>query len=145
MIKQEIKGDKTMKSIIMKRYADKIEDAMVQRYRDVIAANGSIQYKIYIWDDGEIECLEQPQGDSGYLKANELESRALYYVTTIDAPCFDPWDCVDHSAPEDEQEREEELREILEWLSDEYEQNVHDALMDLIVEAEQEEEFSLRG
>lgn len=118
-----------------------ITEAMVSRYRTVLESNGRIQYKIYIWDDGEIECLEQVQGDNSYLQPREMEPRALHYVTTIEQPNFDPWDSADHSAPEDEQERETEEREIIDWLVQEYETNVGDELDNIISEAEMVEHY----
>lgn len=125
---------------VLKRFRDKIEETMVARYRAVIENDGRVQYKIYVWDDGEIECLEQVHGDNGYLVPSSYESRSLYYVTTIDAPFFNPWDYTDHSEPEDDDEKDSELREILDYLADDYESNVSDVLMEIIVEAEQEEQ-----
>ena len=118
-----------------------ITEAMVSRYRTVLESNGRIQYKIYIWDDGEIVCLEQVQGDNSYLLHIEMEPRALYYVTTIEQPNFDPWDSADHSAPDDEQEREAEEKEIIDWLVQEYETNVGDELDNIISEAEMVEHY----
>ena len=118
-----------------------ITEAMVSMYRTVLKSNGRIQYKIYIWDDGEIVCLEQVQGDNSYLLHIEMEPRALYYVTTIEQPNFDPWDSADHSAPDDEQEREAEEKEIIDWLVQEYETNVGDELDNIISEAEMVEHY----
>lgn len=118
-----------------------ITEAMVSMYRTVLESNGRIQYKIYIWDDGEIECLEQVQGDNSYLQPRDMEPRALYYVTTIEQPNFDPWDSADHSAPDDEQEREAEEQEIIDWLVQEYETNVGDELDNIISEAEMVEHY----
>lgn len=126
--------------IITNNY-DAIKEAMVSMYRTVLESNGRIQYKIYIWDNGEIECLEQVQGDNGYLQPREMEPRSLYYVTTIEQPNFDPWDSADHSAPDDEQEREAEEQEIIDWLVQEYETNVVDELDNIISEAEMVERY----
>lgn len=105
------------------KYYDKIVEEMIDCYRDVIGSGGSIQYKIYIWEDGEIERLYGVQGDNTYLRPNKMESRELYYVTTIDAPCFDAWDCADRCPPDDEEQRKREYEEIIEWLVDEYSHN----------------------
>lgn len=118
-----------------------ITETMVSKYRAVLESNGAMQYQIYIWDDGEIECLEQVQGDNSYLQPREMEPRALHYVTTIEQPNFDPWDSADHSAPEDEQEREAEEKEIIDWLVQEYETNVGDELDNIISEAEMVERY----
>ena len=126
---------------VFKRFRDKIEEEMVKRYSDVVWSDGKIQYKVYIWDDGTIECLEGAQGDNSYLKPRDYESRALYYVTTIEMPCFDPWDYWCTSVPDDEEEKNEALKSILEYLVDEYESNVVDAMDGIIFEAEQEESF----
>ena len=129
------------RSEIITKYEKDIKTEMVKCYRFVLDSFGRIQYKIYVWEDGEIECLEGVQGDNSYLKAKDSEPRELYYICTIDSPCFDPWDYSDHSAPEDETEREKEKQEIIDYIVDEYETNVSDVLDTIITEAEQEELF----
>ena len=132
------------RSEIIKNNYETITEAMLSMYRTVLESNGRIQYKIYFWDDGEIECLEQVQGDSGYLQPRDMGPRALHYVTTIEQPNFDPWDSADHSAPEDEQEREAEEAEIIDRLVQEYETNVSDELDIIIREAEMDERYDSR-
>ena len=129
------------KSEIISSNYNKIIDVMVDRYEDVLISGGRVQYKLFVWEDGEIECLEGCQGDTSYLRPKQNESRELYYVCTIDAPCFDPWDMTDHSAPDDEEEREREKREIIDWLVDEYRHEGAEALLDATIEeAEMSEE-----
>lgn len=124
------------KSSVLKRYSDKIQDAMVECYRGAIESDGCIQYKIYVWDDGEIECLIQPQGDNSYLKPNDFETRSLYFVATIDAPFFNAWDYSHESIPDDEEEAEAERIAIIDWLVGEYRLNASDVLDAIISEAE---------
>lgn len=113
---------------IVEKYRKVIAAEMVEKYRTVLDCAGKIQYRIYVWEDGEIESLEQVQGDCGYLKANDNEPRQLVYVTTISAPCFDPWDFSDHGAPDDPEEQEAEEREIIDYLVGEYEQTTSDVI-----------------
>lgn len=122
-------------------YRDKIIDCMVSNYRAVLGCGGKIQYRIYVWEDGELEELEDVHGSTSYLQAKKYEPRKLYYVCTITAPCFTPWDFADHPAPEDEEEREREEREIIDWLIDEYRATSAPEVLDaVILEAKQEEE-----
>ena len=123
------------------KYQDKIKEVMIDRYFSVIDCNGKIQYKVYVWEDGEIEYLEGPQGDNSFLQAKDREPRKLFYVCTVDSPCFDPWDYSDHSAPDDENEREAERSEIIDYLMDSYKENLSDKMDTIITEAQQDEEF----
>lgn len=129
------------KSELITKYQQDIKEAMIDRYQSVINCDGRIQYQIYIWDDGSIECLEDVQGGNTYLVPKSAETRNLYHVYTISVPCFDPWDYTDHSAPDDESEREAERKEIYEYLIDEYKNNVSDILDTIIEEAEQNEKY----
>ena len=120
----------------IEKYSDIIKDTMVDHYVSVLNAMGRIQYKIYIWDNGDIECLEGVQGDNSYLKAKDSETRNLYYVCTVSAPNFDPWDYTDHAAPDNAAERDKECAEIIEYLVDEYRQNLPDVFDSILEEAE---------
>lgn len=135
-----MKEESTMKkSEIIRENLKDISEAMIERYRIVLKCHGQVQYKIYIWEDGEIECLEGPQGDNTRLAPRQNETRNLYYVTTVDHPFFDPWDLADHSAPDDDAEREAEEAEIIDWCVDSYEEALPDKLDAIIAEAEDEE------
>ena len=137
---EEKKGEETMKkSELITKYADQIGEAMVRCYRAVLESDGEIQYKIYLWEDGEVQTLEGFQGDTAYLKASDTEPREIYEICTISERCFDPWDFTDHSAPDDETERENERREIIDYLVDEYQKNLPDVIDTIIEEEEQAE------
>lgn len=116
---------KTSEAII--KYQDEIKSTMIEKYRSVLNCNGSIQYKVYVWEDGNIECLEGTQGDNTYLVPKDPDKN-LFYVCTVSAPYFDPWDYTDHSAPDNETERETERQEIIEYLVNEYESNISDII-----------------
>lgn len=128
------------RSEVIKCNIKQLADHMCELYRTVLEYYGRIEYKVYIWSDGEVEVLEDVQGSSTYLKANDGETRDLYYVTTVSAPLFDPWDFTDHAAPDDETEREAERKEILDFMEYEYRnERVSDILSDVIEQAESEE------
>ena len=127
------------KSEVLRKFSSEIEAAMVERYRVVLESGGQVQYKIFVWDDGEIECMQGPVGDNSYLVAKPAETRDLYYVLTVKEPHFDPWDFSDHSAPDDETEQDAERTGIIDWMVSEYETNVSDILEVLIDEAEEGE------
>ena len=123
------------------KYHDEIKETMINRYRTVLECDGRIQYKVYVWEDGEIECLEGAQGDNSWLQAKDAEPRELFYVCTIDNPYFNPLDYSDHAAPDNEEEREVEKREIIDYLIREYEENITDKIDYIIEDAEQDESF----
>lgn len=128
------------KSEIITAYRKEISQEMIDCYRSVLNCDGTIQYGIYIWDDGEIETLEGCQGDNTYLVAKDWESRKLFYVTTISWPCFCAFDYWDGSAPEDEDEKEKAHQQIIDYLVDEYErEGVSDALDAVLSEARYED------
>ena len=108
------------RSEIITQYSNAIKEAMIDRYQVVLECEGRIQYKIYVWEDGEIEMLEGCQGDNTYLQPKSGESRELYYVTTISSPCFYAFDYTDDPEPDDETEREKMRKEIIDYLVDEY-------------------------
>lgn len=124
------------KSEVILKYRKEIETEMIKKYRYVLESYGRIQYGIYVWDDGNIECLEDVQGSNAYLKEKDNETRTLYYICTVSVSYFDPWDYTDHSAPENETEREKECSEIIDYLVDEYKQDVSDIIDGVIYECE---------
>ncbi len=91
---------------------EKIIAEMESCYRSVLECDGRVEYKIYVWEDGEIEIFEDVQGGTTYLKANEYEERWLYGVTRVSFPNFDPFESYPETIPEDEDERDA-LREEL--------------------------------
>lgn len=129
------------RSEIISLHREAIASDMVSRYRSVLECGGRIQYKLFIWEDGELEVLEGVQGDNSWLQARDAEPRELFYICTIDCPCFDPWDCTDHAAPDDEEEREREEQEIIDWCVDEYKAAIDEKLDAVIECAKCEEEY----
>ena len=125
----------------IERYRSKIADAMKEDYRAVLECNGKVQCKIYVWEDGEIEELCGPQGDNGWLQAKQYEPRELFYVCTVSAPFFDPWDYSDHAAPENDEEREQEEKEIIDWLCDEYCGSIDETIDNVIKECVEQEKY----
>lgn len=126
--------------ILATNYA-RIIEKMTDLYRSVLDSDGRIQYKAYIWSDGEFEILEDVQGGNSFLKARDSETRELIPICTISAPCFDPWDYTDHSKPENEVDQETEREEIVSWLIDEYPEQAEAILDGIIDDARQEECF----
>ena len=129
------------RSEIIAMHYGKIIDAMTEHYRYVLNSDGRIQYKVYIWEDGELEYLYGVQGDNGWLQPKECEPRELFYVCTIDAPGFDPWDIAENGAPDDETARAEEREEIIEYVMDNY--NAEEILDSIIESAEFDEKLEL--
>ena len=134
--------DKKMKkSEAIKKYQPEIMETMSEKYRNVLESEGRLQYRIYVWSDGEIECLEGPQGDNSYLKAKDSEPRTLFYVDTVSAPGFSIWDAAGESAPENEQEAEEMAKSVIDSCMEEYTDTLPDMVDALIREAEDEEAY----
>lgn len=127
------------RSEVLEKYTVSISDAMVDAYRAVIESSGSVQYQIYVWEDGEIERLQGPLGDNSWLKPRDCEPRNLYYVCTVSEPCCDPWSLAGVEVPDDETEREVAWQEVVDWLVREYELTVSDALYEIIEQADLEE------
>lgn len=67
---------------------ERLAEEMRNLYRSVLDCDGRIEYSVYIWDDGEIETLEQTQGGNGWLQPKEWEDRKLYHVADVSAPFF---------------------------------------------------------
>ena len=128
-------------SEIIKKYRTEITSEMVDCYRSVLNSDGGIQYKIFIWDDGKIERLEQVQGDNSWLQAKD---GSLHYITTISSPCFYAGDYTDDPEPDDEAERETWRQAVIEYLVDEYSrEGVSDAMDVIIDDAERDEEYDV--
>lgn len=119
----------------MNIHRSSIEEALIDSYESVLRCAGTVQYAVYIWEDGEITLLQQAQGDHGYLIPRENETRALYYVETVGGSPIDLWDCANEAPPEDADERQRMEDEIIEWLVDEYRQGINDLMEQLLNEA----------
>ena len=113
---------------IIKENEDRIIDEMIDCYRAVLSDYGRSKYKIYIWDDGEIAYLLDTSGGHMRLEPNNKESRELFYVCTVSYPdIFDPLNfAID--IPDDEDGREVLETEVIDWLVDEYKENVRNEL-----------------
>ena len=129
------------RSEAIRKYYDAIAAEMIEDYELVLKSRGNAQYKIYVWEDGEIEYLQGVQGDNTMLAPRSAETRELFYVTTVDAPMFDPWDFAEDAAPDDDAEREAAEEEIIKYLVDEYRRNISDQIDPIIDEAEMQEEY----
>ena len=114
-----------------------IAEYMVSHYETVMKCHGRIQYSLYLWEDGELEGLEQPQGDCSWLGPRYGEKRKLFFVTTIRG--FNPWDIVDHSVPEDEAQKEEEEQDVIADLVVDYRLGIEDLIDSIIREAQTKE------
>ena len=126
----------------IRKYRDKITADMVECYKAVIESNGSIQYRLYVWEDGELEHLLEPQGGNGWLKPRDMEPRKLFYVTTIgESSSFCIWDFAENGIPEDYTERDNLREEIIDWLVGGYEDSVADVIDAIEDEAEYEDEL----
>ena len=123
------------KSELIRENFSRLAKVLADRYETVVDSEGRVQYKVYIWSDGEIQCLEQAQGDNSYLAPNNYETRELYYLTTVGGYRIDLADAAGLPAVE----TEEDKQEAVEFLVDEYKRELPDLLDELIYEAEREE------
>lgn len=121
----------TSSEIIIKN-SEKLKEKMVELYRSVLNCSGVIQYKLYVWENGYIQYLEDIQGGNTRLHPND-ETEKLVYVDTIEYPFFDVWDNVPGGKPDDPAEAEQEKQETIDWLVDGYEETVSDRL-DVIIQ-----------
>ena len=127
------------RSEIISKYRDSISDTMRVLYRSVLESDGRIQYKLYVWEDGELELLEEPQGGNDDLQPRRHEPRELFYVDTITEG--NPWDYVNDSVPDDDDERDKYYNELLDFLAGSYHFGLPGRIDDIIAEAEREEFF----
>lgn len=123
------------KSELIREHFAELAKVLAKHYETVADSEGRVQYKVYIWSDGEIQCLEQAQGDNSYLVPNDCETRELYYVTTVGGYRVDLADAAGLQGIE----TEDDHREAVEFLVDAYKQELPDLLDELIYEAEREE------
>lgn len=129
------------KSEVISANIEKIAAAMVERYKYVLESNGRMQYKIYIWEDGDLECMQTVQGDHSWLQPRDAEPRALYYVTTVsETPGFNLFDAGGFVEPEDDVEREAAEAEVIDWLVDSYKENLPVTMDAILEDAEREDD-----
>lgn len=119
-----------------------IAEEMTRLYDLVLTWDGRVLYKLYIWEDGELERLEDVPGSTTRLQPRDAEPRALFYVTTISAPNLDLMDAAGIDPDDDDEETKEALLEEAKQLElDAYAESVPDVLDAIIEEAEREEEL----
>lgn len=133
---ENMETTKSAAQVMTDNYAKLIEE-MTIRYRNVLESDGNFQYKVYIWEDGEVACLCGPQGDSTRLVARSNEPRNLYYVTTVSAPCVDVFDLAGSERPEDPDEEEAAKAEAIDWLVDNYSEEAEARLNAAIDDAQE--------
>ena len=128
------------RSEALTKYYDGIIETMVEDYYYVLKGDGGSQYKIYVWEDGEIEELTGVQGDNVWLQPRDCEPRELFFVCTVaEDPSFDIWDASGETPPDNETEREV-LRDVLiEGLLAGYRERIREVLDTIIEDAEWEE------
>ena len=115
-------------SKFLSKYARDLTEVIVAAYRSVIESEGETQVKVYIWEDGEIETLEQPCGsNSGFVPAD-----GRHYVCTISEPFFNVWDAAGVTPPDDEESEEfdREWEAAVDWLVEEYKRSCADEVID---------------
>lgn len=131
------------KSEIIAGNYDAIIDAMASAYKTVLNSRGTVQEDIYIWSDGEIHVFEDVQGSNTRLVPRDMETRELFYITTVDAPFFDPWDGCPDPAPDDPAEREAAEQAYIAELVEDYAADAAPEILDnVIMDATDEERFS---
>lgn len=102
---------------------EEIEATMQECFESVLEANGANQFTIYLWDNGDIQVLEDVQGSHSRLVPREGYDHELFKIVTISIPCFDWRDYCSEHIPDadDEPEAYEQLREdTIEWYKEDY-------------------------
>lgn len=130
------------KSEIIAANYDAIIAAMADAYKTVLNSRGTVQEDIYIWSDGEIHVFEDVQGGNTYLVPGPASDRELFFVTTVDAPFFDPWDGCPDPAPDVSDEREAAEQAYIAELVKDYEADAAPEILDTVItDAKDEEHF----
>lgn len=119
---------------VIRKYREEIEEALVNAYRMVLDNNGESQIMLYIWDDGEIEYMEDVQGGNSYYVPGSSASQDLHWIWTIDEPFFDPWDYADHPRPRSKAKQESERAEIINECVSNFASDVYDFMRMIIKE-----------
>ena len=104
-------------------------------WRNVIESEGRVMYRIYIWEDGEIESL-CAVSENEWLRSNTGEN--LYGLGLVKHQQFDWSEFCEEPIDWDNEERCEELKEeVTEWLIGDDEEHVVEGFFDRL---EREEE-----
>lgn len=125
------------KSELIANNRKSIAETIVALERKVFENNGQTQYELFMHEDGSIEVIEQPFGGN----SGTVEEPETFYITTVglEKPAT-PWELTNTKIPEDEDERQERLEELLDYLKEMSEAAVGDEVALLIENAKAEEE-----
>lgn len=126
------------KSEIVSNNYVSILDAIGTCYRDALEHDGSMQYGVYVWEDGEIEILPAVTGDSTYLVPKDCEPRQLVHVMTVGGNTCHYSDGLDGT------ETEDEITTWLDELAGQYlDEQVEYDLDDVIEELKRQEDLEI--
>lgn len=110
----------------LKKYRTAIEQEAVNLYRTVLECDGMIQFSLYVWEDGEIESLQDTNGGNSFLRPRDSEPRQLFFVVRLSEPTFRWEDMMFDPISEDDEEREQQWQDAIDcavesfpdWFSD---------------------------
>ena len=129
------------KSEAIKKYWDAIAEAMKERYHSVLVSEGRCQYQVYVWEDGEIECLCGVPGDNSYLVPKDMEPRELFYVDTVEEQGFDPNNYSDEYIEEDDPDYDKKVEDAIYNAEYAFKDALRDRLNAIVDEAERIESW----
>jgi len=127
------------RSEALKKYAAVITEKLPALYRETMESFGRVQYAVYVWEDGELQILEQVHGDNSYLIPKDGEPRELFYICTISG--YNVWDTFSDSVPDSEAEKADMEAGLIDDQVQNYKENLSDLLYSIQQEAEEEEEY----
>ena len=137
-----MEGERMRLSEAIRTYYDDIREELVNSYRIVLESDGKLQRSVYVWEDGEIEVLEDVQGSNSWLQPRRMETRKLFFVKCVAEPCFCWCDlCNEESIPDGEEERETLHRDAISWAVEDFEERLDDLLDTIIKSAKLQEEY----
>ena len=121
---------------VLKKHRTAIEQKAVELYRTVLECDGMIQFSLYVWEDGEIESLQDTNGGNDVLRPRDSEPRQLFFVDRISYPNFSWEDMMFDSVSEDEDERERQRQEAIDFAVDAFKDEFSDRFDSIIKEVE---------
>lgn len=121
---------------VLKKHRTAIEQEAVKLYRTVLESDGDLQFSLYIWEDGEIESLQDVSGGNDTLRPRDSEPRQLFFVTKVSAPAFSWVDMLVDPVSEDEVEQEQQNSEAIDFAVDAFKDEFSDRLDSIIKEVE---------
>ena len=116
------------KSELIIKNRERISEAMLALERKVFEANGQIRYMLYMKDDGTIEPVEIPFGEG-----------AFYITTVMLRKPATPWELTGTAIPDDPDERQERLEELIDYLVEAAGETIGDEIDCIIEDAKLEE------